>query len=116
MSAAAPAPLAAGRLGALIVDDEPYNRTVLAGICRDLGYDPLTADTLPQAREALDSRVVAVAFLDLELEGQGGRSLGRSGAARQQADAVGLDGLAAAQPCPSAGGWPYSSRRLGQLG
>ena len=87
-SAAAPAPLAAGRLGALIVDDEPYNRTVLAGICRDLGYDPLTADTLPQAREALDSRVVAVAFLDLELRGASGIEVARALRAQPGGDLV----------------------------
>ena len=66
------------RLCALIVDDEAYNRTVLAGICRDLGYEPLPVESLPDALAALRSQVIAVAFLDLELKGTSGTEVARA--------------------------------------
>ena len=44
---AAPAPEGAA---ALIVDDEEYNRTVIAGLARELGYRPLQASDASSAR------------------------------------------------------------------
>jgi len=57
----------------LIVEDEPYNRTVLEGIAWELGCIADTAETAEEALRRLAQRDYAVVFLDWELpDGKGG--------------------------------------------
>ncbi len=57
----------------LIVDDEPYNRTVLEGIARELGSVADSAATAEEALQRLAGRDYTVVFLDWELpDGKGG--------------------------------------------
>lgn len=66
-----PAPAIDGPL--LIVDDEPYNCTVLEGIARELGRIADTAATAEEALRRLGQRDYSVVFLDWELpDGKGG--------------------------------------------
>lgn len=72
-----PAPAAAPAEGgappsevlALIVDDEDYNRLVLAGLAKELGYRPLLAGDADSALEIARSQPLDVVFLDLDLPG-----------------------------------------------
>ena len=65
-------PSGSAELGALIVDDEDYNRTVLEGLCRELGFLPYSAPDAAAAFAILESERIAVIFLDLELRGADG--------------------------------------------
>jgi len=67
---------------ALVVDDEPYNRTVLEGLATELGF---AADLTGNAREALEQvarRNYRVIFLDWELPGLKGGDVARQIRAR----------------------------------
>ena len=64
-------------LGALIVDDEDYNRTVLEGLSRELGYTPISTPDPTEALSLVDTDQFAVIFLDLELKGANGCELAR---------------------------------------
>ena len=66
----------------LIVDDEPYNRTVLEGIARELGRIADTAATVEEAGRHLAQRDYAIVFLDWELPDGNGGELARALRAR----------------------------------
>jgi signal transduction histidine kinase/CheY-like chemotaxis protein/HPt (histidine-containing phosphotransfer) domain-containing protein len=109
--AAAPAtrpPTAAGET-ALIVDDEDYNRTVLAGLARELGYEPIVAESAALGEERAGQPGIAVVFLDLELPDGRGEDLARrlrarAGGARWIVVATtGQDSDEARQRCAKAG-------------
>ena len=78
------APPAAGGAGeaALIVDDEPYNRTVLQGIALALGYRPETAANAEEAFTLIERVDFSVIFLDWELPGRKGGEVSRGVRAR----------------------------------
>jgi len=98
---------------ALIVDDEPYNRLVVAGLAAELGYVTVSAAGPEAAREAFSREIVDVVFLDLELAAAKGTDLARSlragphgslplifaitgsdsAEARERAAAAGMDGF-----------------------
>jgi len=73
-----PVPPATSENGfALIVDDEDYNRLVLAGLAQELGYRPLTAADGAAALDLARRHPIDVAFLDLELPGTKGDDTAR---------------------------------------
>jgi signal transduction histidine kinase/CheY-like chemotaxis protein len=94
---------------ALIVDDEEYNRTVLAGLVRELGYEPRVAATAGAAIAAAAEAGSEVIFLDLELGDGLGDDLARrlralpGGAWPVLIATTGQDSAAARQRCASAG-------------
>jgi len=63
---------------ALIVDDESYNRLVVAGLVAELGYEPVVAEGPEEARAALNQHTIEVVFLDLELAGAKGVELAQA--------------------------------------
>jgi len=67
---------------ALIVEDEPYNQTVLQGVALDLGYTPTTSANAQEALAALASVEYDVVFLDWELPGAKGGDVARQVRAR----------------------------------
>jgi CheY-like chemotaxis protein len=62
----------------LIVDDEEYNRVVLVGLAKELGYVPLQADNARAAVEIVRTHAVDLVFLDLELSGAKGDDAARA--------------------------------------
>ena len=56
----------------LIVDDAHDARTVIAGIVRDMGYQPAEAGSAGEALRALAERPYAVVLLDIELPDRSG--------------------------------------------
>lgn len=71
-----PAPTPGPRT-ALIVDDEEFNRIVLAGIARELGFRPIAAADAGAAVATLQAERPEVVFLDLELPGMKGADVAR---------------------------------------
>lgn len=66
-----------GKPRVLVVDDEPYNRTVLEGLALELGYLPdLTANAM-EALVRLQTNRYRVVFLDWELPGLKGGEIAR---------------------------------------
>ena len=61
----------------MIVDDEDYNRLVLAGLAKELGYHPLTAPNAAAALDIARQEPIEVVFLDLELPGTKGDEAAR---------------------------------------
>jgi signal transduction histidine kinase/CheY-like chemotaxis protein/HPt (histidine-containing phosphotransfer) domain-containing protein len=94
---------------ALVVDDEAYNRTVLAGIARELGYEPMAAPTAAAALEGAGRPGVAVVFLDLDLPDGRGDEVARRLRARPGGGGLviiattGHDSAAARERCAAAG-------------
>jgi signal transduction histidine kinase/DNA-binding response OmpR family regulator len=75
-----PAPAApAMRFGgvALIVDDQHYNRVVMTGLARSLGFEPLTASNAKEALAVLERTVPTAILIDVELPGTRGPELAR---------------------------------------
>ncbi|MDD3180498.1 MAG: ATP-binding protein [Opitutaceae bacterium] len=62
---------------ALILDDEEYNRIVLAGLARELGYEPLLAGDAASSLAVVGERLIDVMFIDLELQGSKGYDTAR---------------------------------------
>ena len=62
---------------ALIVDDEAYNRLVVAGLARELNYSTVVADQAAVAIEAARNTLFDLVFLDLELSVQKGVDVAR---------------------------------------
>jgi len=69
---AQPMAVAPGDRTVLIVDDAHDARTVIAGIVRDMGYQPAEAGSAGEALRALAERSYAVILLDIELPDQSG--------------------------------------------
>jgi signal transduction histidine kinase/CheY-like chemotaxis protein len=94
---------------ALIVDDEAYNRLVVAGLAAELGYETVSAAGPEEAREALVRQVVDLVFLDLELSAAKGIDLARSLRAGPHGSLplifaiTGSDSAEARQRCAAAG-------------
>ena len=68
---------ATAELGALVVDDQDYNRAVLVGLSRELGFTAHAAGDVGTALALMEQHPIAVAFLDLELRGGDGCTLAR---------------------------------------
>lgn len=62
---------------ALIVEDEPYNQTVLRGVSLHLGFEPTIASNGAEALAAASRARFDVVFLDWELPGQKGGEVAR---------------------------------------
>lgn len=69
---AKPDPQNNGRPRALVLDDEPYNRTILEGLALELGYEPFLSANPTEALERLTLEHYDVIFLDWELPGMKG--------------------------------------------
>jgi signal transduction histidine kinase/CheY-like chemotaxis protein len=65
------------RGAALLVEDEPYNQTVLRGIMMTLGYEAAVASDAREAAALLDEGAFDVILLDWELPGLKGGEIAR---------------------------------------
>lgn len=61
-----------GRPRALVLDDEPYNRTILEGLALELGYEPALTANPTEALDRLTREPYDIIFLDWELPGMKG--------------------------------------------
>ena len=66
------------RAGALVVDDIPTNRLVVAQLLRMLGIDTSEADGGPSAIAALTDHAFDVALLDMNMPGMDGETTFRA--------------------------------------
>jgi signal transduction histidine kinase/ligand-binding sensor domain-containing protein/CheY-like chemotaxis protein/HPt (histidine-containing phosphotransfer) domain-containing protein len=71
---------------ALVVEDEPYNQVVLAGIALELGYAPEAVSTVAQALALIATKAFTVIFVDWELPDGDGAAVGRCVRARVAGD------------------------------
>jgi len=62
---------------ALIVDDQHYNRVVMTGIARSLGFEPRIAGNAEAAMALLEQTIPRVILIDVELPGTRGPELTR---------------------------------------
>ena len=62
---------------ALIVEDQEFNRVVLADMVAELGYAPVTAANAEDALVQMEAHRVSLVLIDLELPGMNGQELAR---------------------------------------
>jgi signal transduction histidine kinase/DNA-binding response OmpR family regulator len=102
-SGAGPLPLA------LVVEDQEYNRIVLADMLAQIGYAVTCAGTRAEALGSLDERPFGVILIDLQLAGDSGTELARELRARPNGGSAVLIGVTAGEAdesqarCRSAG-------------
>lgn len=95
----------------LIVDDEELLRRSLRRMLEAAGHEALTAATVAEARETLDSREVALVLCDIHMPGGSGLELVRSVARQRPQTAVimlsGIDDPAVAEQALDVGAYGY---------
>ena len=72
-----PGSVPGGEVSALIVDDQEYNRVVLANIARELGYRVACAANAAEAFRILALQACQIVLIDCELPGLNGPDLAR---------------------------------------
>lgn len=73
-----PPPETPAELAALVVDDQEYNRIVLADLLAKLGYSAQGAGTGPEALRYAETRHFDLIFLDYDLPGMSGLAVARA--------------------------------------
>ncbi len=66
-----------GAKKALVVDDQEYNRIVLADLLTKLGYTSVTTGTGPEALQFAEKEIFELVFLDYDLPGMSGLEVAR---------------------------------------
>jgi signal transduction histidine kinase/DNA-binding response OmpR family regulator len=66
-----------GAKKALVVDDQEYNRIVLADLLAKLGYTSVTTGTGPEALQFAEKEIFEIVFLDYDLPGMSGLEVAR---------------------------------------